>query len=76
MEFWQLRKGTSLMNDESHYEEELFVAGHTVTWSRGTNSQASYVYKAFTVDSPVEQVLKWICIFCMLTNFKWLSGIK
>ncbi|XP_062851927.1 anaphase-promoting complex subunit 1 [Trichomycterus rosablanca] len=56
-EYWQLRKGTAIITDDAHYEEELYVAGHTVIWSRGTNSQASYVYKAFTVDSPVQQAL-------------------
>lgn len=55
-ESWQLRKGSSVLTDEAEYEEELYVAGHMVIWSRGTKSQASYVYKAFTVDSPVQQV--------------------
>lgn len=45
-----------MLTDEAEYEEELYVAGHMVIWSRGTKSQASYVYKAFTVDSPVQQV--------------------
>ncbi|XP_026795079.3 anaphase-promoting complex subunit 1 isoform X1 [Pangasianodon hypophthalmus] len=56
-ESWQLRKGSDVLTDEAEYEEELYVAGHMVIWSRGTKSQASYVYKAFTVDSPVQQAL-------------------
>ncbi|TSN48450.1 Anaphase-promoting complex subunit 1 [Bagarius yarrelli] len=57
-ESWQLRKGSaSALPAEAEYEEELYVAGHMVIWSRGTKSQASYVYKAFTVDSPVQQAL-------------------
>uniref|UniRef100_A0A673NPR1 Anaphase-promoting complex subunit 1-like n=1 Tax=Sinocyclocheilus rhinocerous TaxID=307959 RepID=A0A673NPR1_9TELE len=54
-ERWQLRKGTA--PDEVEYEEELYVAGNMVIWSRGSKNQASYVYKAFTVDSPVQQAL-------------------
>ncbi|XP_017320052.1 anaphase-promoting complex subunit 1 isoform X1 [Ictalurus punctatus] len=56
-ESWQLRKGSAVFSDEAEYEEELYVAGHMVIWSRGTKDQASYVYKAFTVDSPVQQAL-------------------
>lgn len=33
------------------------MAGNMVIWSRGSKNQASCVYKAFTVDSPVQQVL-------------------
>ncbi|XP_060727920.1 anaphase-promoting complex subunit 1 isoform X2 [Tachysurus vachellii] len=56
-ESWQLRKSSAVLSDEAEYEEELYVAGHMVIWSRGTKSQSSYVYKAFTVDSPVQQAL-------------------
>uniref|UniRef100_A0A8B9HCQ8 Anaphase-promoting complex subunit 1 n=1 Tax=Astyanax mexicanus TaxID=7994 RepID=A0A8B9HCQ8_ASTMX len=56
-ESWQLRKGSTITTDEAEYEEELYVAGHMVIWSRGSKSQASYVYKAFTVDSLVQQAL-------------------
>lgn len=31
-----------------------------VVWSQGSRNQASNVYKAFTVDSPVQQVGFWI----------------
>uniref|UniRef100_W5K7K4 Anaphase-promoting complex subunit 1 n=1 Tax=Astyanax mexicanus TaxID=7994 RepID=W5K7K4_ASTMX len=55
-ESWQLRKGSTITTDEAEYEEELYVAGHMVIWSRGSKSQASNVYKAFTVDSLVQQV--------------------
>ncbi|KTG43188.1 hypothetical protein cypCar_00046767, partial [Cyprinus carpio] len=54
-EHWQLRKGTA--PDEVEFEEELYVAGNMVIWSRGSKNQVSYVYKAFTVDSPVQQAL-------------------
>nr|XP_060610458.1 anaphase-promoting complex subunit 1 isoform X2 [Anolis sagrei ordinatus] len=56
-ESWQLRKGTSDIGEEVEYDEELYVAGNMVIWSRGSKSQASAVYKAFTVDSPVLQAL-------------------
>lgn len=38
------------------FDEELYVASNMVIWSKGSRSQASAVYKAFTVDSPVVQV--------------------
>ncbi|KAL0964539.1 hypothetical protein UPYG_G00325360 [Umbra pygmaea] len=56
-EWWLLSKGSSEDSDQMEYEEELFSAGNMVIWSRGSTSQASYVYKAFTVDSPVQQAL-------------------
>ncbi|XP_019371655.1 PREDICTED: anaphase-promoting complex subunit 1 isoform X1 [Gavialis gangeticus] len=55
-ESWQLRKGVSDVG-EVDYDEELYVAGNVVIWSKGSKSQASTVYKAFTVDSPVLQAL-------------------
>ncbi|XP_077884433.1 anaphase-promoting complex subunit 1 isoform X2 [Ictidomys tridecemlineatus] len=56
-ESWQLRKGVSEIGDEADYDEELYVAGNMVIWSKGSKSQALAVYKAFTVDSPVQQAL-------------------
>ncbi|KAH0622807.1 hypothetical protein JD844_025492 [Phrynosoma platyrhinos] len=56
-ERWQLRKGISDVGEEVEYDEELYMAGNMVIWSRGSKSQASAVYKAFTVDSPVLQAL-------------------
>ncbi|KAF3826557.1 hypothetical protein GH733_009082 [Mirounga leonina] len=56
-ESWQLRKGVSEIGEEVDYDEELYVAGNMVIWSKGSKSQALAVYKAFTVDSPVQQAL-------------------
>ncbi|XP_011482572.1 anaphase-promoting complex subunit 1 isoform X2 [Oryzias latipes] len=57
-EHWQLRKGsTGFKEDDVEFEEELYAAGNVVVWSKGSRTQASSVYKAFTVDSPVQQVL-------------------
>lgn len=55
-ESWQLRKGVSEIGEEVDYDEELYMAGNMVIWSKGSKSQALAVYKAFTVDSPVQQV--------------------
>lgn len=55
-ESWQLRKGVSEIGDAADYDEELYVAGNMVIWSKGSKSQALAVYKAFTVDSTVQQV--------------------
>ncbi|KAG9332862.1 hypothetical protein JZ751_014466 [Albula glossodonta] len=56
-EWWHLRKGAGGDSGQAEYEEELYVAGNMVIWSRGSRNQASCVYKAFTVDSPVQQAL-------------------
>ncbi|NXU65980.1 APC1 protein, partial [Horornis vulcanius] len=56
-ESWQLRKGISDVGEEVDYDEELYVASNVVVWSKGSRSQASTIYKAFTVDSPVLQAL-------------------
>uniref|UniRef100_A0A8C6KZ34 Anaphase promoting complex subunit 1 n=1 Tax=Nothobranchius furzeri TaxID=105023 RepID=A0A8C6KZ34_NOTFU len=66
-EWWQLRKGcTGVKEEEVMFEEELYAAGNVVVWSQGSRTQASSVYKAFTVDSPVQQAL-W-CNFAVLQN--------
>ncbi|XP_011601409.2 anaphase-promoting complex subunit 1 [Takifugu rubripes] len=57
-ESWQLRKGcTGAGEEDVEFEEELYTAGTVVVWSQGSRNQASNVYKAFTVDSPVQQAL-------------------
>lgn len=66
-ESWQLRRGcTGVKEDEAEFEEELYAAGNVVVWSHGSRTQASSVYKAFTVDSPVQQAL-W-CNFAVPQN--------
>ncbi|RXM27211.1 Anaphase-promoting complex subunit 1 [Acipenser ruthenus] len=65
-ESWHLRKGTGGDIEEVEFEEELYVAGNMVIWTRGSKNQASYVYKAFTVDSPVLQAV-W-CNFSVPQN--------
>ncbi|CAG6016544.1 unnamed protein product [Menidia menidia] len=66
-ECWQLRKGsTGIKEEDVEFEEELYAAGNVVVWSQGSRTQASTVYKAFTVDSPVQQAL-W-CNFAVPQN--------
>ncbi|XP_041646120.1 anaphase-promoting complex subunit 1 [Cheilinus undulatus] len=68
-ECWQLRKGCIRVREEDvEFEEELYAAGTVVIWSQGSRTQASSVYKAFTVDSPVQQAL-W-CNFAVPQNKK------
>uniref|UniRef100_A0A8C4GN11 Anaphase-promoting complex subunit 1 n=1 Tax=Dicentrarchus labrax TaxID=13489 RepID=A0A8C4GN11_DICLA len=68
-ECWQLRKGCMRVREEDvEFEEELYTAGTVVVWSQGSRTQASNVYKAFTVDSPVQQAL-W-CNFAVPKNKK------
>uniref|UniRef100_A0A3B3ZG70 Anaphase-promoting complex subunit 1 N-terminal domain-containing protein n=1 Tax=Periophthalmus magnuspinnatus TaxID=409849 RepID=A0A3B3ZG70_9GOBI len=57
-ECWQLRKGwAGLQQEDVDFEEELYTAGNVVVWSQGSSTQASSVYKAFTVDSLVQKAL-------------------
>ncbi|MED6286718.1 hypothetical protein CHARACLAT_009051 [Characodon lateralis] len=66
-ESWQLRKGcTGVEENKAEFEEELYTAGNVAVWSHGSRTQASSVYKAFTVDSPVQQAL-W-CSFAVPQN--------
>ncbi|KAG9468650.1 hypothetical protein GDO78_022271 [Eleutherodactylus coqui] len=65
-ESWQLRKGVADPTEDVEYDEELYVAGNMVIWSKGSKMNASAVYKAFTVDSQVIQAL-W-CNFTVFGN--------
>ncbi|KAM9809546.1 anaphase-promoting complex subunit 1 [Syngnathus typhle] len=57
-ESWQLRKGCMEVPEQGvEFEEELYSAGNVVVWTKGSRAHGSNVYKAFTVDSPVEQAL-------------------
>ncbi|KAM8852237.1 anaphase-promoting complex subunit 1 isoform 1-T1 [Synchiropus picturatus] len=68
-ESWQLRKGhVSVGEEDVEFEEELYTAGNVVVWSHGSRTEASNVYKAFTVDSPVQQAL-W-CDFAVSDSKK------
>lgn len=35
-ESWQLRKGVSEIGEEVDYDEELYMAGNMVIWSKGS----------------------------------------
>ncbi|KAK3580765.1 hypothetical protein CHS0354_023054 [Potamilus streckersoni] len=39
------------------YDEELYISGHTVIWSRGGQDGARSIVKTFTMDSPVLQAV-------------------
>ncbi|XP_019719671.1 anaphase-promoting complex subunit 1 [Hippocampus comes] len=57
-ESWQLRKGcVEAPEEDVEFEEELYTAGNVVVWTKGSRAHGSNIYKAFTVDSPVEQAL-------------------
>lgn len=66
-ESWQLRKGVSDFGEEVDYDEELYVASNMVIWSKGSKSEASAAYKAFSVDSPVLQVHSLDALLCLQT---------
>ncbi|XP_078504893.1 anaphase-promoting complex subunit 1 [Lissotriton helveticus] len=56
-ESWILRKGVGAPGEKVEYDEELYITGNMVIWSKGSRSDAAAVHKAFTVDSPVLQAL-------------------
>lgn len=60
-----------MKEEDVEFEEELYTAGNVVVWSQGSRTQASSVYKAFTVDSPVHQVsdLKLLAKYILTTTF-------
>lgn len=68
-ECWQLRKGCVFGGEHqgAEFEEELYTTGNMVVWSQGSCPNSD-VYKAFTVDSPVQQAL-W-CNFTVPHNEK------
>uniref|UniRef100_A0A3Q1II57 Anaphase-promoting complex subunit 1 n=1 Tax=Anabas testudineus TaxID=64144 RepID=A0A3Q1II57_ANATE len=74
-ECWQLRKGcVGVKEEDVEFEEELYTAGNVVIWSQGSRTQASSVYKAFTVDSLVQQAL-W-CNFAVPQNKKDVEEVE
>ncbi|XP_077996954.1 anaphase-promoting complex subunit 1-like [Glandiceps talaboti] len=62
-EFWHLR---GQEDDKSDFDEELYISGHTVVWSKGCHGSSKFVLKSFTVDSPVTEAF-----WC---NFDLASG--
>ncbi|KAL3875250.1 hypothetical protein ACJMK2_038174 [Sinanodonta woodiana] len=53
-EQWMFR---SLTVEGDDYDEELYISGHTVIWSRGGQDGARSIIKTFTMDSPVLQAV-------------------
>jgi len=54
-EFWLLRQCPSVSEP---CDEELYVSGHVVVWSRGSSDAAGavQVLRCFTTDTPVLEV--------------------
>ena len=54
-EFWSLRQCPSVSEP---CDEELYVSGHVVVWSRGSSEAAGavQVLRCFTTDTPVLEV--------------------
>lgn len=48
---------------EEEFDEELYVSGSTVVWSKGGQNGARSVMKTFTVESQVLQVRTTIVTF-------------
>ena len=66
-EWWLVRSCISSSDDS---DEELYVSGNLVVWSRGNflSSDTVQVVRSFTVDSPVNEACPWqsllsLCIF-------------
>ncbi|KAK3093891.1 hypothetical protein FSP39_021511 [Pinctada imbricata] len=57
-EIWVLRDMRSLQEAQAgSFDEELYVSGNTVVWSKGGRDQTRHVIKTFTMESPVLQAL-------------------
>ena len=44
-------------NKNPDFDEEIYVKGTTVVWSRGCQSEARLVQKSFQLDSPIIKVM-------------------
>ena len=51
------------------FDEELYVSGHTVVWSRGGQDGSRSIMKTFTMDTPVLQAL-WCSFVVSDDRFK------
>ena len=51
------------------FDEELYVSGHTVVWSRGGQDGSRSIIKTFTMDTPVLQAL-WCSFVISDDRFK------
>lgn len=71
-EQWHFRHHSDDVTIEE-FDEELYVSGSTVVWSKGGQNGARAVMKTFTVDSPVLQAL-W-CSFILPTSELPVNGI-
>ena len=43
-------------DDAPGCDEELYISGSTVVWSKGSVEGGRTVIKSFTIDSPVQEV--------------------
>jgi len=73
-EQWTLHEDES--GDTGVKDEELYVNGHTVVWSRGGQDGCRSVVKTFTLDTPVIQVLLWNHFYIVGTKFHGLMMMK
>ena len=55
------------------FDEELYVSGKTVVWSRGGQDGAKVVVTTYTVDTPVLQVTIFYCPFVIYTLYIHLT---
>ncbi|XP_052275462.1 anaphase-promoting complex subunit 1-like isoform X2 [Dreissena polymorpha] len=56
-EHWSFYSGASTTEGRGRFDEELYVNGHIVVWSRGGQDGCRSVIKTFTMDTPVIQAL-------------------
>ncbi|XP_070577566.1 anaphase-promoting complex subunit 1-like [Ptychodera flava] len=57
-ELWHLRAEDG---DSADFDEEMYISGHTVVWSKGCHGSCKVVHKSFTVSAPVTEAF-W-CTF-------------
>jgi len=77
-EFWLLRQCPSVSEP---CDEELYVNGHVVVWSRGSSETAGavQVLRCFTTDTPVLEVsFSELCVINVMqsSHLRWsMKGI-
>ncbi|XP_038074683.1 anaphase-promoting complex subunit 1-like isoform X2 [Patiria miniata] len=58
-EFWHISQNRKTDGKDLDYDEEIYIKGTAVVWSRGCQSQARLVQKSYQLDSPIIEA-EWV----------------
>ena len=55
-EFWHISQSRETGTQKLEFDEEIYIKGNSVVWSRGCESQARLVQKSYELDSAILEV--------------------